>query len=272
MIDSANRVFSAPKIMYNKIQNTIKYRKARISPIKNKLCCFCENKIRDFLPYRGGWKDAPLTMLALGMIGSDIDHFFCPVCGCHDRERHLFLYLRAKNIFSKMTGSRILHFAPENKLTEKIQKSNPEIYIQADLMPSYANILRIDIQKIPFDSGYFDFVIANHVLEHIDNDLSGLSELRRVLKNGGFAILQTPYSTKLEKTWSDPGIDDDFSRLQIYGQEDHVRLYGKDIFARFESFGFALRASSHQEELPDISATKYGVNSKEPFFLFEKLP
>jgi predicted SAM-dependent methyltransferase len=256
--------------MYNKILNRLKRYNALFSFNKNKFCCLCENSVGDFLPYRGGLKNAPLPMIALDGIGSDIDHFSCPVCGCHDRERHLFLYLQSQKLIERMKESCILHFAPEQKLSEVIQRANPKIYIQADLMPSNANIQKMDIQNIPFDAEHFDFVIANHVLEHIDNDLNGLSELHRVLKKGGFAILQTPYSAKLEKTWCDLGIDDDFSRLQLYGQEDHVRLYGKDIFARFESAGFISRVIFHNEELPEISALKYGVNSKEPFFLFEK--
>ena len=97
----------------------------------------------------------------------------------------------------------------------------------------------MDILDMPLESESFDFVIANHVLEHVSDDLKALTEIRRVLRVGGYAILQTPYSSKLHHTWQDPGIADDAARLQAYGQEDHVRLFGRDIFARITSAGLA---------------------------------
>ena len=91
-----------------------------------------------------------------------------------------------------------------------------------------------------------------------------------MLKPGGFAILQTPFSSKLHHTWSDSGIDSDEARLQAYGQEDHVRLYGLDIFERFEQAGLKADVKSHREVLPDIDSVRFGVNESEPFFLFYK--
>jgi SAM-dependent methyltransferase len=251
------------------VDKIIKY-KTLLALNKNKYCCLCKKNVADFLPYQRGWKHIPKAVIALDVIGSDVDNFSCPVCGCHDRERHLFLYFKSKKILERMANGNILHFAPEPGISTAIKNMNPSFYVQADLMPTEQGIEKINIQNIPFDAEFFDLVIANHVLEHVDDDLSALSELYRILKKGGFAILQTPYSNKLEKTWSDLGIDDDFSRLQLYGQEDHVRLYGKDIFHRFESVGFVSRVIAHDEELADIAPVKYGVNRKEPLFLFEK--
>ena len=108
------------------------------------------------------------------------------------------------------------------------------------------------------------------MLEHVDDDLLALSELRRVLKVGGYAILQTPFSNKLTRTFSDPGIDSNYARFQAYGQEDHVRLYGRDIIARIESAGLKSRVATHDEVLADIDPLKFGVNDKEPFLLFER--
>jgi ubiquinone/menaquinone biosynthesis C-methylase UbiE len=142
--------------------------------------------------------------------------------------------------------------------------------VKGDLYPTSKDIEAIDMLAIDYPSESFDFVIANHVLEHVDDDLVALSELRRVLKAGGYAILQTPYSSKLTQTFSDPGIDSNSARYQAYGQEDHVRLYGGDIFARIESAGFKSRVATHEEKLADIDPLKFGVNEKEPFFLFER--
>lgn len=92
----------------------------------------------------------------------------------------------------------------------------------------------------------------------------------RVLRIGGLAILQTPYSSKLLSTFEDSGIDGDTLRLQLYGQEDHVRLYGLDIFDRFASVGLVADIKTHESVFDNLDADYYGVNVREPFFLYKK--
>ncbi len=232
------------------------------------LCSICGHSIGAFLPYRIDLKNLPPLIFALNMIGSDVDHFECPWCGCHDRERHLLMYMRASGLFESLSNKVILHFAPERRLSPLITGQKPLRYIRCDLYPQTPDIEKIDICSIPYPAEIFDFVIANHVLEHVADDLAALAEIYRVLKPGGYAILQTPYSAKLHHTWSDPGIDTDDARLQAYGQEDHVRLFGRDIFERFSSVGLESCVSTHNQLLPQYDPKKYGVNRKEPFFLF----
>jgi len=236
---------------------------------KRRICCICDKKIGKFFSYRRG-KRAPL-MMALDTIGSDVTNFGCPNCGCHDRERHLVLYLREMNILEEFRNAAILHFAPERRMSELIEAMGPNRYVKGDLHPTSEGIETINILAIQYPSDTFDFVIANHVLEHVDDDLFALSELRRVLKVGGHAILQTPFSGTLTKTFSDPGIESDLARYHAYGQEDHVRLYGSDVFDRIESVGFKSRVVSHSEILSNIDPQQYGVNTKEPFFLFKRV-
>ncbi len=252
-----------------KFRNLLRKSVDRLKIPKKKYCCICDRNIGSFFPYRGG-KRAPL-MVALGTIGSNVKNFGCPSCGCHDRERHLLLYLEALGLIDSFEGAAILHFAPELRLSEIVEAKVPGRYVKGDLYPTSESIETIDMLAIDYPSESFDFVIANHVLEHVDDDLLALSELRRVLKAGGYAILQTPFSDKLTQTFSDPGIDSSSARYQAYGQEDHVRLYGRDIFARIESAGFRSRVATHEEKLADIDPLKFGVNEKEPFFLFERV-
>jgi SAM-dependent methyltransferase len=236
---------------------------------KNRYCCICERSIASFFPYRGG-KRAPL-MVALDTVGSDVKNFGCPNCGCHDRERHLLLYMKALGLIERFRGAAILHFAPERRLSEIIEAQVPQRYVKGDLHPVSESTETIDMLAIHYPAASFDFVIANHVLEHVEDDLRALSEVRRVLRAGGYAILQTPFSAKLTRTFSDPGIDSNFARYQAYGQEDHVRLYGGDIFDRITSAGFKSRVTVHEDGLADIDPLTFGVNVKEPFFLFERV-
>ena len=94
------------------------------------------------------------------------------------------------------------------------------------------------------------------------------AECLRVLKPGGNAILQTPFSNALEKGIEDPGIQTELARLHAYGQEDHVRIYGRDWIERFEAPGLRANIRSHAELLGDVDPVVHGVNQSEPFMWF----
>jgi SAM-dependent methyltransferase len=244
-------------------------------PLPNRhFCCVCQSRVTRFLPFTPSgirpYRQPPF-MAAMQTVGSDIDNFSCPRCGAHDRERHLFLYLGVDVTSSLLRGRDVLHLAPEQHLAKLIADSRPGRYVRGDLYPASADIQKVDLQNIPFPDDSFDLVIANHVLEHVDDDLAALAQIRRVLRAGGHAILQTPYSPVLTRTFEDAGITSAQARLQAYGQEDHVRLYGRDIFERFASAGFTDRVLAHSQALPHIDSRTYGVNPREPFFLFQKL-
>ena len=212
----------------------------------------------------------PPLMRALEMVGSDLDLFGCPWCGSHDRERHVYMYLNALSILDDISNMHILHFAPERILSQYIEKREPKKYIKADLFPTSDDVLKIDLLDIPIDTCSIDILFANHILEHVIDDLRALSEIYRVLRPGGYAILQTPYSNMLKHTWSDSGVSSPEARLHAYGQEDHVRLYGKDIFDRFEMAGLKSCVRTHESVLSHIDRFEYGINSSEPFFLFQR--
>lgn len=222
------------------------------------------------MPYRGGAKKGPALPQVLGGVGSDLDNFGCPRCGAHDRERHLLMYLRASGQLAEMRGKVVVHFAPEKHLCRFILASGPAQYVRCDLYPKSSEIRKMDMLAMDFESGSVDVLIANHVLEHVASDAQALAEVRRVLKPGGYAILQTPYCKKLHKIWEDAGIDDDAGRTQAYGQEDHVRLYGRDIFERFAAAGFQSRVRQHEDLLPKVDAYVSGINCEEPLFLFQR--
>lgn len=243
---------------------------ARIPRGEKHRCAVCGHGVGRFLPFKGGWRAAPPLISALDGVGSDLDHFSCPWCGAHDRERHLFLYMRAAGLMGAISKMDVLHFAPEMHLSDAIAKAGPRSYRKADLYPGAADVERIDLMAISAEAESYDLVIANHVLEHVADDRVAIGEIRRVLRPGGYAILQTPFSEKLEHTWSDPGIDTDAARLQAYGQEDHVRLFGKDIFGRFAEAGLVPRIARHEDLLADFDAGRYGVNPREPFILFQR--
>ena len=119
-------------------------------------------------------------------VGSDTDNFGCMYCGSTDRERHLFMFFDKLMLWETMKQGKILHFAPERHLSIKISEQAPLEYVRGDLYPQKSAIRKIDATAIPFSNDTFDFLIANHLLEHIPDYCKALSEFFRVLKPRGY--------------------------------------------------------------------------------------
>ena len=250
------------KIFSSALNALVKQKKCR--------CVYCEKKNIFFMPYRNGWDDVPDLHKEIGIIGSDVNNFSCSYCRSTDRERHLRLYFERTHQCQHVRGSRILHFAPERRFAPWLASLGPVEHVLADLYPSSPAVRKIDLEALPFEDNYFDAVIANHVLEHVDDDEKALSEILRVLKPGGVAILQTPYCEGISREIEDKLVVSDEARLQLYGQEDHVRLYGRDFREFICAQGFEDACETHADVLSDIPEGRYGVNPLEPFLRFRK--
>lgn len=243
---------------------------AALLPSGGNICIYCQNRFAVFLPFGRGSAGVPPLMIALRMVGSDVDRHLCSICDCNDRERHLRLYFEATGQIQALAGSRVLHFAPEKRFAPWLASLAPSEHILADLYPATSAVRKIDLLALPFAADYFDFVIVNHVLEHVDDDTRALSEIYRVLKPGGIAILQTPYCEGICEKIEDHAVIAPEARLQLYGQEDHVRLYGRDFRSYICSQGFEDLCVAHGEILSDVDTKRYGVNALEPFLRFRK--
>jgi SAM-dependent methyltransferase len=186
----------------------------------------------------------------------------CPYCRSIDRERLVYFFLNSRKLLHP--GIRVLHIAPERNIQRLIKRMGTE-YISADLNSPLAD-LKMDIQDIPFPDAHFDAIICNHVLEHVTDDLQAMKEFHRVLKPGGWAILQVPFSSVMEKTLEDPTITDPKQRELVFGQANHARMYGLDYPDRLHSTGFTVQA----EQADMDSAGKYLLNPDEPVFFCRK--
>lgn len=252
------------------LQKLVPYLLSGWLPGGRRVCVMCGHRVWRFMPYRQGSKGVAPLMHALEVIGSDVDHFECPRCGAHDRERHLLLYLRVSGLLAQMPQWSILHFAPEKRLSQCIAELQPLRHVLCDLYPVSEDVECVDMQAMPFETNSFDLLLANHVLEHVVALDQALAEIHRVLKQGGYAILQTPFSPKLHHTWEDAGIDTPLARLNAFGQEDHERLFGRDIVQKISGFGFEPRIHQHMDLLADHDPNVCGVNASELFLLFQK--
>jgi SAM-dependent methyltransferase len=168
----------------------------------------------------------------------------CPHCNA--LERHRVLWRRLREIIH--AGHRVLHFAPESALAHNLVGLPGIEYTAADLDPASAGlatgfpIVRADITCQPWRDGWFDVVVVSHVLEHVPDDLAAIRELRRVLKPNGRVISHHPYDPARERTFEDASITAPEDRLRVYGQADHVRIYGRDLPDRWRSMGFEVES------------------------------
>ena len=160
----------------------------------------------------------------------------CPGTLSLERHRLLWLYLDRKTNFL-IDAIRVLHVAPEQVFYKKFKSFSHWDYTTTDLHSPLADV-KADICALPFEDNTYDFILCNHVLEHIPDDLKAMEELYRVLKPGGTAILQVPLEEDRENTFEDDSITDQQKRTRIFGQYDHVRIYGQDYYKRLQEVGF----------------------------------
>ncbi len=185
----------------------------------------------------------------------------CPRCDSLERHRLVWLYLlRRTDLLS--APHRVLHVAPEPQFHERLADRANLDYVSADLASPLARE-RFDVVDIPYPDGSFDVVICNHVLEHVPDDARAMRELRRVLAPDGWAVLQTPVHSDREKTLEDPAVSDASERERLFGQPDHVRIYGRDFFERLEAAGFRVTRDRFARELSVEERTRYGLRKGE---------
>ncbi len=178
-----------------------------------------------------------------------------------ERHRLLWLYLeRETDFFTKKR--KVLHVAPEQAFLKRFRALKNLDYTTTDLESPIADI-KADLTNLPFAENIYDMIICNHVLEHIEQDKMAMAEIYRVLKPGGIAILQVPYDAKREKTFSDDSIVDPKERARIFGQYDHVRVYGMDYFKTLASIGFNVIAEDYTKQLTPLEIEKYRLPAGE---------
>lgn len=231
----------------------------------NYQCPFCRYSSRD-------WEivghDLPV-LIEKQVIGGGKRAAGCWKCRSRDRERLLYAFLFEELKVSENKNQRILHIAPEPKLSKVLMAQNFQEYICGDLFTEgyhYADhVQNMNVLDLQFPDNYFDLAICNHVLEHIPEDTKAMSEIYRVLKPGGAAILQVPISKNTEKTHEDFTISDPLKREELFGQFDHVRIYGQDYTNRLASVGFKVKQRNVSEKYKN-----FGVNPEEDIFYCEK--
>lgn len=174
-----------------------------------------------------------------------------------ERHRLLWLYLQNEtDFFTSTQKKKLLHFAPEQAFYRLFKNQKNIQYTTTDLISPLADV-KADICNLPFEDNSYDIIFCNHVLEHIPDDTKAMKELYRVLKPGGMGIFQIPQDLTRPTTFSDDSIVDQKERAKIFGQYDHVRIYGRDYFDKLKSAGFTVVEEDYTKKISVQLIKKY---------------
>ncbi len=176
-----------------------------------------------------------------------------------ERHRLMWLFLQQESyFFSSEKKLKVLHIAPEQCFLDLFRKQSNLEYTTSDLESPIADV-KADICDLPFENNSFDVVFCNHVLEHISDDTKAMQELYRVMKTGGFGIFQIPQDLSREVTFEDNSITDPKERAKIFGQYDHVRVYGRDYFNKLRSIGFTVDEIDYTKKIAPEELERFAL-------------
>lgn len=214
----------------------------------SRYCPVCESRVRGFLPF--GVRPRPDVL--------------CPVCESLERHRLIWLFFENETGLFRPPLKKMLHIAPEHCFSGMFSRCANIEYLSADL--SCQAMVRMDITDIQYPADSFDVIYCSHVLEHVPDDRKAMRELARVLRPDGWAVLQVPMGP--EQTFEDPEVTDPLERERLFGQFNHVRLYGPDYKDRLEESGFEVEVKDYGSRIDEVEQKKYGLKGDREYIYF----
>jgi SAM-dependent methyltransferase len=218
-------------------------------------CPVCERSFRKFLSY-----------------GSDVAHrenVLCPYDLTLERHRLMWLYLKDESNFFTQDSLNVLHIAPEQCFHKRFKQQKNLNYLTGDLVSPIAD-MHFDLHSIPLEDNRFDVVFCNHVLEHVDDALQCMKELYRVMKPGGWGIMQVPQDLDRAETYEDPSIVTPEDREKHFWQKDHVRLFGRDYPDWLRKAGFTVVEFAKDSKYSAKMLERYRINAGEILYIVSK--
>jgi predicted SAM-dependent methyltransferase len=181
----------------------------------------------------------------------------------------MWLYLKDASNFFTAPNLNVLHIAPEQCFIHLFKKQSNLNYLTGDLESPIAD-LHFDLHSIPLEDNRFDVVFCNHVMEHVTDPLQCMKELFRVMKPGGWAIMQVPQDMTRETTYEDSTITSPEDREKHYWQKDHVRLFGRDYPNWLEKAGFKVEEFELKKHYDAAKIGRFRLMKDEILYIFKK--
>jgi predicted SAM-dependent methyltransferase/rubredoxin len=193
----------------------------------------------------------------------------CRACGSLERHRLLYLYLRQETSLFEDKLS-VLHFSPEKGLSAALRAQKNLVYATSWYEPDRAADFHLDLTDLSLPDESWDVMIVYHILEHITEDRKAMREMYRVMKPGGWAVVQVPVRD-VPDSLEDPSVVTEKERDEKFGQYDHVRYYGwKDFADRLSDAGFEVKIERFGRELSDDLVREFSLDRDERIYLLRK--
>jgi len=217
-------------------------------------CPVCEKSFKKFLSY-----------------GSEVaarDNVLCPYDLTLERHRLMWLWLKNESNFFTDKLS-VLHMAPEQCFHKRFQQQENLDYLTADIVSPIAD-MHFDLHDIPLEDNRFDVIFCNHVMEHVNDHLRCMQELFRVMKPGGWAIMQVPQDFDRAEVYEDASITSPEEREKHFWQYDHVRLFGRDYPDWLRKAGFEVEEYIPSEHFSSEQIARFRLMEKEVLYIARK--
>jgi SAM-dependent methyltransferase len=212
-----------------------------------------------------GWRLRAFTSGGVSLKERELS--YCPRCNSKARHRRIWLFLEEHtNLF--IDSLRLFEVAPKFCFARSFRKMSNLSYVTGGLQQHLETMIRMDLTAVPISFNSFDALICVHVLEEITRDGLAMSEMFRVLKPGGWAVVTVPTNMG-EATYEDPSIVAPQDRKRAFGEPAHVRVYGYDLADRLRSSGFAVTVDL-AEDIPLQKRARYGLRVDENIFFCRK--
>jgi SAM-dependent methyltransferase len=191
----------------------------------------------------------------------------CPECGSLESTRTLWFYL-SNEVLGKKNKNKFLYFSPEPIIIEKLSQYTIKLH---ECTFDYLNSLQVpDFEKLP--GSRYDVIIFSHLLQYVKDEQIIFSELKRLLRPGGFVIIITLINWEMERTYEKPVTDEDRDRLHRYFEPGLERVYGTDFQKRLIKAGFGVEAVDYADQLGSVAREYYrlGDGTREIIFKCKK--
>ena len=178
------------------------------------------------------------------------------------------------NGYKKLHGAVKILDIGSSQLSFKNEPSSEIYEIDYIDKPNANNFKQVDLnkEKIPFDSEFFDIIIAGEVIEHIKRPFEFIEECSRLLKKDGICIISTPtpyYYIEILKELFGITLPDDPEHLNLLSRAHLVSYMERNGFKQisFKRYKFWI---------PIIKLMILSINSipflnQQMIFVFKKI-
>ncbi|TCP70690.1 class I SAM-dependent methyltransferase [Baia soyae] len=231
-------------------------------------CPCCKNHVSQFIPWpAGSFEPQPFQLE-----NWNLETGICSICMAMDRER-LYVWFIERETDLLRANVSVLHIDPEREKHVKNRMSTCANlhYVCGDSKPLDPWTKGLDATNLYFGDQAFDVVLCSHILENIPDDRKAMREFYRVMKVGGWGIMQVPLATNVETSFEDEQVVTPEDRIRAYGHQDRVRVYAKeDYIQRLESVGFRVELYNIAERYSIEEACKLGLSKEDNLYIVHK--